>query len=278
MIWFVSSDIHSFYDEWQIALEEAGFEEDNDMHGIIVCGDLFDRGKQPLECLQFAVDMHRKGRAIFIKGNHEDLLEELIDRRFGWGNDYSNGTMETCKILSGGDFIDWGKLKNDVTLNYYLDNCLDFYEINNYIFVHGWIPVTYKYDDNATVWDQPKMIKDPKWRKGDWKEARWLNGMHMWHSGITIRGKTIVCGHWHSSYGNHRFHDKGYEHLDDAWREMSDSEQNLCQNAREITSEVKALYNKYVDSTKFVDKGIIALDARTVISGRVNVLVGEDGR
>lgn len=43
MLWFVSSDIHSFYDEWQKALVDSGFDNSNNMHGIIVCGDLLPK-------------------------------------------------------------------------------------------------------------------------------------------------------------------------------------------------------------------------------------------
>ena len=42
--YFVSSDIHGFYDEWMKALKDAGFDIANDNHKIIVCDDLFDRG------------------------------------------------------------------------------------------------------------------------------------------------------------------------------------------------------------------------------------------
>ena len=42
MKYFVSSDIHGFYDEWQKSLKDNGFDINNPCHKIIVCGDLFD--------------------------------------------------------------------------------------------------------------------------------------------------------------------------------------------------------------------------------------------
>ena len=46
MKYFVSSDIHGFFDEWQNALTDKGFDLNNPEHKIILCGDLFDRGSQ----------------------------------------------------------------------------------------------------------------------------------------------------------------------------------------------------------------------------------------
>ena len=53
MKFFVSSDIHGFFDEWQLALNNAGFDINNPNHKIIICGDLFDRGRQSKEIVNF---------------------------------------------------------------------------------------------------------------------------------------------------------------------------------------------------------------------------------
>ena len=49
MKYFVSADVHGFFDEWIYALEEKRFNMDNPEHMLIVCGDLFDRGNQAKE-------------------------------------------------------------------------------------------------------------------------------------------------------------------------------------------------------------------------------------
>ena len=51
MKYFVSSDIHGFYDEWILALKNKGFDIKNPNHKIIICGDIFDRGRQPKKLL-----------------------------------------------------------------------------------------------------------------------------------------------------------------------------------------------------------------------------------
>ena len=76
--------------------------------------------------------------------------------------------------------------------------------------------------------------------------ARWINGMDAAKAEIIEEGKTIVCGHWHCSYGHSEYEGIGSEFGPDA------------------------------DFTPYYAQGIIALDACTAHSGRVNVVVLED--
>lgn len=46
--YFISSDIHSFYDEWINSLNDSGFDINNPSHIVIIVGDLFDRGQQAI--------------------------------------------------------------------------------------------------------------------------------------------------------------------------------------------------------------------------------------
>lgn len=46
MKYYVVADVHGFFDELKFALTEKGFFTDTEQHKLIVCGDLFDRGKQ----------------------------------------------------------------------------------------------------------------------------------------------------------------------------------------------------------------------------------------
>ena len=49
-----------------------------------------------------------------------------------------------------------------------------------------------------------------------WSQARWTNGMEAAHSGVIECGKTIVCGHWHCSFGHANYEGKGSEFDQDA--------------------------------------------------------------
>ena len=97
MKYFVSSDIHGFYDEWMLALKENGFDLLNPNHKIIVCGDLFDRGRQPKQIIDFILS--NKEKFVLIKGNHEDLMEEMILRNESTIYDLNNGTSGTIVDL-----------------------------------------------------------------------------------------------------------------------------------------------------------------------------------
>ena len=90
---FISSDIHSFFDEWQTALLKSGFDIHNPEHVIVVLGDIFDRGTQPLQVYYFLKALPKE-RRILIRGNHEILLKELVERGYAESHDYHNGTND----------------------------------------------------------------------------------------------------------------------------------------------------------------------------------------
>ena len=97
MKYFVSADIHGFFNEWQAALQEKGFDINNPEHKIIICGDMFDRGKQPKQIIEFI--LANKDKVILIRGNHEDLMQEMIERNSTTYGDLINGTAYTVVDL-----------------------------------------------------------------------------------------------------------------------------------------------------------------------------------
>ena len=98
MKYFVSSDIHGFYDEWIKALKEKGFDKNNPNHKLIICGDLFDRGSQSKEVYEYISKLN-KDKYIYIRGNHEDLLfdcyNEVINGTSISEHHINNGTLDT---------------------------------------------------------------------------------------------------------------------------------------------------------------------------------------
>ena len=81
--------------------------------------------------------------------------------------------------------------------------------------VHGWIPC-------ESIRQNPYAVTCfaiDNWRNANdkqWGFARWINGMDAAHDGVIEENKTIVCGHWRSSYGHSRFERKCSEFGDDA--------------------------------------------------------------
>lgn len=257
MKYYVVADVHSFYTQMIEALDKAGFDKDNPDHTLVVLGDLLDRGDEPLECLKFVNSLERK---ILIRGNHEDLMEECLQKKYPDNYDYSNGTVGSIlgisktaspndkfwwcwRIVEGTFEEDWKKACEKVLKNRewkkYNKNTLDYFETEHYVFVHGWIPCLYNRITKEYLYLN-------NWRTEatnfDWKEARWSSGIDCTLQKIFEKGKTIVCGHWHSS----------------AWHEKFEGKE------------------RFADCTPYINDNVIAMDATTVLSGFVNCIVLED--
>ena len=151
-----------------------------------------------------------------------------------------NGTLDSVKKL-----IETGKDEDFSQM--ILHHSVDYFELGNYIFVHGWIPADVL-DDFPIYFARHRYYGFNKnWRnanKKDWEAARWTNGMEAASQGIIEEGKTIVCGHWHTGWGHYYWHNQGL--------------------------------NEYDNLDVFREKGIIAIDACTAYSKKINVLVFDD--
>ena len=174
---------------------------------------------------------------------------ELVTTDAGMPYSYhkSNGTYDTALQLTGFDpvmasirhydFVDAAK---DVPFyKEIIQAMLDYFETEHYVFTHGWIPSIPNRDKSYSYISS--------WREAgreQWNQARWFNGMDA--AQTADENKTIVCGHWHTSYGHSKYEHKGTEFGEDA------------------------------DFSPYYGPGIIAIDACTAFSGKVNCLVVED--
>ena len=247
---FVVSDIHSFMMPMVMALNDKGFEPNNPGHLLIICGDLFDRGPDTVKLINY---INNLTNIILIRGNHEDLMEEMWNRGYAQTHDISNGTLRTANdiLLAHEDEVD--EHMPLLTVKRYLgpifDRMVDYFETKNYVFVHGWIPLKYDSDKPYAEYSQPTEYYD-EWRDGDWDQARWTNGIRAAAKGKIIPNKTIICGHWHCSYGHMRDSIKT-----DNWIEEFGE---------------TAIWEPYYGN------GVIAIDRCAAYTGEVNVLVLED--
>ena len=250
---FVVSDVHGFYDELITALNKAGFDKENPDHWLISCGDHFDRGGQPAEVMHYLKSLPRK---VLIKGNHESLIEECCENGYWQIHDMSNGTFDTiCELGGAGEGRNFEEccIIAEQRVKSFFASMVNYFETKNYIFVHGWIPVISK-DGLPMYYRRNRNFEyNPDWRYAhahEWEQARWLNGIDMAHDGFIEPNKTIVCGHWHCSYG----------HMLDSIKT-----DNWISEFHE-----DAIWEPYYGN------GVIAIDACTAHTGKVNVLVIED--
>ena len=268
--YFVVSDIHSYYWPLVSALDMAGFDRQNEDHILIVCGDIFDRGPDTLKVYEFLRTLPKE-RRILIRGNHEELLLELVKADAPSSVDYPNGTLNTfCHINNDLMIIPeyfivdrywgvrypeefskyWKKAQKNVRNSEIIkwlksDEWLDYYELDKYIFVHSFIPVKHL---NPEIWDcrdMENLRPNLQWRKAskkDWRRAAWGCPYLQFDAGLFNKeiqnGKVLVCGHWHTRDFHMYFADKGR-----------------------------------INDQLYFSKNLIALDGRTAGTLNINVLV-----
>lgn len=273
-LYFCVSDVHSFYTPLINALHKAGFDENNQDHILLVCGDIFDRGKETLEVYNFLRSLPKE-RKILIRGNHEQLYLDLLKKSYPESYDFSNGTVRTfCQIagfeehlldssywwkksyLEGDTRIEqyakmpriyWGQIRetvemSDITKWLQSDEWINYFETNNYIFVHSWIPLQvrmldFNHFETIGYREDWKNATQTEWEDAMWG-CPWRNAKEGWNK----TNKTIVCGHWHTS--------DFYNHL---------------------TKQRKGIYECPIFKSK--KYRLIGLDACTAASKKVNVLV-----
>lgn len=268
MKYFVTSDTHSFFNEMLEAIHNKGFEENNPDHKLIICGDVFDRGNQSVEIYDYLRRID--DQFIYIRGNHEDLLmdcvRDIAAGRIIGSHHYSNGTVKTIEQLCD---LKENELcfprRSDSTNQLVYDRMkpimewvntksVNYAEIGDNIFVHGWIPIVGDGMDFMGNWKNPRPAPREWWDNGNeelWKESRWDNGMALWKQGVRIPDKTIYMGHYHCSWG--------WSHIEHKRKEFPEKNKKDWKQSFE----------------PFIKDGIVAIDSCCAYSGFLNCVVLE---
>lgn len=283
MRYFIVSDIHSFYTELKQSLMTSGFDKKNPDHTLIVLGDVFDRGNETLEVYKFLKSIPKK-RCILIRGNHESLYLELLNKDYPESHDFSNGTVNTFCQIANLQNVDWkyfrdrmipGRIywntsdeiepqalalwkkvveavKNSEVTKWLKSNqWVNFYELDKFVFVHAFIPLTFEKEqgmpeDYCIYYGWTRMFKfRSDWRNAkdyEWEKATWGCPYTFVDAGLfddeIANNKVLVCGHYRCSEFNEHY---------------------LNINTHDI----------------YYGKNLIAIDATTALSHQVNVLVIE---
>lgn len=283
--YFVVSDIHSFWEEFKKALLDNGFDVNNPEHTLIVCGDLFDRGPDTLQVYQFIKSLPKE-RRILIRGNHEYLLKELVERKKVCYHDISNGTVRTLLALNGYNYSYEEIYYNLVYATYeqlfdeeepfenklkrcytskktkevlkwiFSDEWCNYYELDNYIFTHAFIPVNKPEKEDMYNPIYANLSYNPDWRNSsdkDFEDATWGCPYKLFDSKLfneeANNNKILVVGHWHASDFHLHY---------------------------ETTEYYTKEYEKIENCTPYIGKNIIAIDACTAYSCFCNIIILEE--
>ncbi len=206
MLYFVCSDIHGYAGLLKEALAKENFDKTNPDHTLVICGDLFDRHSENVELKEFLDTIERK---VLVMGNHDWYLMNAISTGALDYADYYNGTANTiaCFAFGDGAYYDWDEhgpqaigpinimlheqeaCQKAMGLNTWLrDNLQPYFETENYVFVHGWVPFNVR---NATM---------KEWRTASEVDTqKILLSTEPEQLRQIIGNKTLVFGHWYTA-------------------------------------------------------------------------------
>ena len=253
MKYFVFSDVHNSYNALVKALDSSGFHSEDDNHKLLFLGDAFEKGDKPKETYLFLKEMLSKNKLIWIRGNHDmELVNSVSINKLNNTNRSTalavasvfNGAVHTdeeiCEVLKSNGFVDW-----------ILKNSRNFFETEQYIFVHGFIPsVKGNYEED---W---RNLPDENWGGARKKCAV----REVLKNGIRF-GKTVVSGHVGAYYGHIKEKYPNYEF---------DSPEFKKAAAKIVRTKPPEYYKT------FYGDGVIGIDANAYDTGFVNCLVIDD--
>lgn len=258
---FVTSDIHNDYKALIKGLNDAGYDENDENNLLIVIGDIFDRPPgESVAIYEYLKRLIGEGKAIVTRGNHDKFFIDFLQGSVSPFNYLHNGTNETIADFwhRTAPFESWCALEGNCDLdqmNYikWVDICSK--EIKEeYPELLGWLKSLPRYyetknyifvhgaiDTKVEDWHNPHCFR---YDLIDWDALDFNDGSFFGES-IVNTDKTVVIGH----YGT-RFLREMYGYLIEKGHE---------------------------DDILIRDDGrVIAIDATTAASKKVNVLVIEN--
>ena len=152
---------------------------------LLLIGDIGDRGENPKACFSLADELVREKGAIWIKGNHEEMLLSFLEKPEKNADLYfMNGGLKTLETLLHGGLEDEYSptemamlvISRYPTLKQRLISLPLYYEWGNFVFVHAGVDLTKK-----------------DWKQTSSRDFVWIR--EPFHSMKNKTGKTIVFGH-----------------------------------------------------------------------------------
>lgn len=290
--YFITSDTHGFYSELKQALDESGFDIKNSEHTFVLCGDLFDRGTETLKLYRFIKSIPKE-RRILIKGNHEQLFFDLLNKKYPEDHDFHNGTVDTCCRIAR-----MPSISEDITTAEYLES--------GYYFRSGMYYDTERIEpDCQECWNEiKKKVKRSvitKWLKSDeWVNYRELGKYILVHSFIPIHDAKPWLPSFYISGHDYSYKEDWRNSIDEEWQDAAWTcpwklyEEGLFKQEEEKGKilvcghwHTSDFYQHLVPAYEHIinveschifrgtnwNKNIIGIDACTARTNRVNVLI-----
>lgn len=218
MKYFVFADPHGDYQALLTTITEMGYDAANPQHQLIGCGDYFGRAAQSnSDCVniwKYLTSPHHANKPICIRGNHESILIDAIERRQLTETDIYNGEHNTFASFLGRypnqvkrDYylqFDAAKVMMNVGFYGWLKSLPWYYETEHYIFTHGFVPMMYF----------TRGVELNDFGESEWEEASWSNTPDYIRTLDLMKigtHKIIVFGHWRAKELNEKFAGKWEE-------------------------------------------------------------------
>lgn len=139
---------------------------------LVFLGDFIDRGPNPRQVVETILQLQDITRVVAIKGNHEEMLEAVIQQKLDlsmWLKYGGLSTLDSYDFVGELDFLPAAHAE-------FFANLRDYFEQDNFFFAHA------AYDPRLPLAEQP------------WEELRW----HSLRDEIPaphVSGKTAILGH-----------------------------------------------------------------------------------
>jgi serine/threonine protein phosphatase 1 len=169
---FVVGDIHGCFDKLCALMDKIPINNTRDQ--LIFIGDYIDRGPSSFDVVNYLIDFKKRvPGTIFIKGNHEDMLQNYLDGSDRFTYLLNGGQKTMDEYLNRSDIKEAFPIPSE-HLEFF--NSLQlYYQTDDYIFVHAGLR------ENVPLESQDKM--DLLWTRDEFI-----------HSDFNF-GKRVIFGH-----------------------------------------------------------------------------------
>ncbi|MBN2017110.1 MAG: serine/threonine protein phosphatase [Candidatus Cloacimonetes bacterium] len=133
-------DIHGQFDMLQRLMEKIKPSKED---FFVFLGDYIDRGRKSKEVIDYLIKFQKKYDAVFLRGNHEDMLLDLLgldDHAINGDYYYRNGGEFTARSYGNEDST-INDLKDLIPADHieFMKNAKIFFETELFYFAHGGI-------------------------------------------------------------------------------------------------------------------------------------------